>query len=67
MIGMSEADKACNCGTTMKQVWRAAETPSGRPEFKGWYCPGCEYFDPAIGRERRWLWHAGAFHRVNGK
>ena len=62
---MHERDKPHHCGLVMREVWRA-DTESGTPEFRGWYCSDCQEFDPAIGRERRWTFHENRLHRVNG-
>jgi len=35
------------CAADLVQVYNAA-----RQITVGWYCPGCHYFDRAIGRER---------------
>jgi len=62
---MDDRLKVHQCGDTMKEVWKMT-TDNGHPEFRGWYCPTCQYFDSAIGRERRWTFHQGRPHRVNG-
>ena len=41
-------NKDCpKCGQPAKEVIHAEQQ-----RRKGWYCPACQHFDPAIGRER---------------
>ncbi len=61
-------DKLCGeCSELMTDVWRG-ETKDGKPKFKGWYCPACRRYEPAIFRELQFYWDEyGKRHRLNGK
>ena len=40
--------KPCQCGGVMVEVIYAANKSR-----TGWYCPACQAFDKAVGRERK--------------
>lgn len=62
-------DKDCpKCSWPLHEVWKVGEVPSQKFKLRGWYCPHCLHFDPAIGRERKFTVDSdGTTHRTNGK
>lgn len=47
MIALMVCD---DCNTQMKEVFHAQDDF----RLKGWMCPSCFHFAPAIGREKGW-------------
>ena len=65
---MNPEDKDCpKCAWPLHPVWKVGENSGDPMKLRGWYCPHCLHYDPAVGRERKFtVDHKGEKHTLNG-